>query len=169
MARRRTQPAAVIPLASSDSILDIIVQGPVPCGPAMFNYSQLDGVPLRRMLTNKPGSLEAFEVIGTSMSDAGIEPGDQIICDCLREPVKGDIVVVRSEHNEYSCKRWNGSRLQGESNGILTEIAPDCQWEVLGVVISVCKDMQTVDMLMKEVARLRGEVEKLKTINNSSL
>ena len=143
-------------------MLDIIVQGIVPCGPAMFHYTQLEGVSLRRTLTNKPGSLEAFEVVGESMIDAGIHTGDQIICDCLRSHVKGDIVVVRSECNEYSCKRWNGSRLQGESNGVLTEIAPDCQWEVLGVVINVCKDMTVMDKLMRELVRLRGEVEMLK-------
>lgn len=162
MARRRTQPVGIMPLPASGGILDIIVQGVVPCGPAMFNYTQLDGLPLRRTLTNKPGSLEAFEVTGDSMSDAGLHAGDQIICDCLREHRKGDIVVVRSDHNEYSCKRWTGSRLQGESEGVLTELAPDCQWDVLGVVISVCKDMPTMDNLMKELVRLRGEVEMLK-------
>lgn len=164
MPRRRTQPTAVRPLPAYESILDIVVQGTVPCGPAMFNYTQLEGISLRRTLTNKPGSLEAFEVVGDSMTDAGIHAGDQIICDCLRNHRNNDIVVIRSEHNEYTCKRWTGSRLQSEQNGILTEIAPGCQWEVLGVVVHVCKDMRVMDELMKELVRLRGEVEQLKNI-----
>ncbi|MCC7439207.1 MAG: hypothetical protein IT211_12000 [Armatimonadetes bacterium] len=53
-------------------------------------------------------------------------------------------------------------RLQGESDGILTELAPDCQWNVLGVVIIVCKDVRVMDDLMKELVQLRGEVEMLK-------
>lgn len=162
MPRRKTQPAPVAPVVAEFTILDIIVRGIVPCGPAMFNHTQLEGVPLRRMLTNKPRGLEIFEVFGDSMVDAGIHGGDQIICDCLRSHRKGDIIVVRSEHNEYTCKRWTGRSLQSESNGTLVELAPDCEWEVLGVVIGVYKDMQTVEMLMKELARLQREVEVLK-------
>lgn len=156
---RKPQSATVEPLPNS--ILDIPVMGSVPCGPSTFDYPQFGGVQLQKALGK--GTISGFTVTGGSMSDAGITPRDILICHHDLAPQIGSVVVVRSEHNEYTCKRWNGKRLQGESGGGIQGITSDCDWSFVGRVEHIIKPVLDVD---QDAKRLRRAEEKVVELEN---
>ncbi|MBL7987928.1 MAG: S24 family peptidase [Chlorobi bacterium] len=130
----------------------------------MFSYSQLDGVRLREVMGK--GKVIGFTVEGDSMAGEGIQPGDFIICDYEAEPRRGSSVVVRSDHNEYMCKMWDGKYLQSVRESVLEEIAPDRDWSFVAVVEGVIRSSKKVAREHKRVQRIEEDrarlAEKLK-------
>lgn len=155
---RKPQSATVEPLPHA--ILDIPIMGSVPCGPSTFDYPQFGGVQLQKALGK--GTISGFTVTGGSMRDAGITPRDILICHHDLSPKSGSVVVTRSEHNEYMCKRWNGKQLQGESGGGIQGITSDCDWSFIGRVEYVIKPILDVDQDAKRLRRAEEKVVELK-------
>lgn len=159
----RTTSVAVVPLPHS--MLDIPIYGSAPCGPACFDHTQIGGVPLREALAT--GDLFGFIAVGDSMSDAGILSGDYLVCNADTTPKRGRLVVVRSDHNEYMCKRWTGKSLQSERGGILEEIAPDRDWSLLGPVIQVMRDQREDEKRYRRMLKAEARVTMLEEMLRS--
>lgn len=154
---RNGQSANVEPV--SHSIFTIPVRGTVPCGPSAFDHTQLTGVRLQKAISK--GTVSGFIVTGGSMTDAGITDHDIILCHHDLTPKVGSIVVARSESNEYTCKRWNGKRLQGESGGMITGVDSDCDWGFIGKIEQVIKPMAHVEQDARRLRSLKSRVTEL--------
>ena len=85
----------------------------------------------------------ALEVVGESMIDAQIAPGDYVIVKKRYTASKGDIVVARTSDGEATLKYWfpekNRIRLQPANKKMKPIYSKDAK--VAGVVIGVVRKM----------------------------
>lgn len=86
----------------------------------------------------KPENVYALRVSGDSMIDAGIQPGDTVLIDAQRTPVKGDIVAAYVD-GEWTLKYYipKGSAVWlMPANASYKPITPQKTLEIGGVVVS---------------------------------
>lgn len=117
----------------------------VPAGAAVPNDSgEADlGVDLNRMLVRKPAVTHIVTVESDSMTQAGIEPGDQLIVECGMEARHGDIVIAIILGEGHTLKRFStkGPRPQlvPESHNPvhrIRELGEFDEWMIWAVVTS---------------------------------
>ena len=119
--------------------------GSIPCGPMALEEQSVEeyvDLPIKIFGSGKLFLLHAY---GDSMAGAGIDPGDMLVIDSLREPHNGDIVVAYVEGDGSTLKRfWRDEEngwivLHPENAKYQDIIVKECQ--VQGVVRNVIKQM----------------------------
>jgi len=119
--------------------------GSIPCGPMALEEQSVEeyvDLPIKIFGSGKLFLLHAY---GDSMTGAGIDPGDMLVIDSLREPHNGDIVVAYVEGDGSTLKRfWRDEEngwivLHPENAKYQDIIVKECQ--VQGVVRNVIKQM----------------------------
>jgi len=119
--------------------------GSIPCGsmvPEEENVEDYVDLPIKIFGRGKLFLLYAY---GDSMTGAGIDSGDMIVIDRLREPQNGDIVAAYVEGEGSTLKRfWRDKEngwivLHPENEKYQDIIVKECR--VQGVVRNVIKQM----------------------------
>lgn len=118
------------------------VLGAVEAGfPSPAEEELIDTLSLDRWLIDNPSSTFMLRVIGDSMSEAGILPGDMVIVDRSLNPKNGDIVIAEVDG------QWTMKYFKKEKNEILLipanqkyrPIKPKRELKIGGVVIAVVR------------------------------
>lgn len=84
--------------------MEILFLGYISAGfPSHTEETLLESVSLEEWLIKNPSSTFLIKVVGESMVEAGILPGDYVLIDRALTPKNNDIVVVRIE-DEWTMK-----------------------------------------------------------------
>ena len=85
-------------------------QTPIPAGfPSPAQEYQSTSIDLNQVLIKDKAATYLFRVSGSSMVDAGIADGDEIIVDRSLSPKSGDVVVATLD-GEFTVKRFHIDR-----------------------------------------------------------
>lgn len=121
------------------------VLGTVEAGfPSPAEEELLDTLSIDRWLITNPASTFMLKVIGDSMIEAGILPGDMVLVDRSLNPRNGDIVIAQVDGQwtmKYFSKRGKDVTLI-PANQKYRPIKPKSELNIAGVVISVIRKLR---------------------------
>lgn len=113
------------------------ILGSIQAGfPSPAEEELADTITLDEYLVERPESTYLLRVIGDSMIDAGIHPGDIVLVEKGRSPKMNDIVVARIDEEwtlKYFIPEGRGVTLQ-PANKKYKPIRPQHSLEVAGIV-----------------------------------
>ncbi len=113
------------------------ILGSIQAGfPSPAEEELADTITLDEYLVERPESTYLLRVIGDSMIDAGIHPGDIVLVEKGRNPKMNDIVVARVDEEwtlKYFIPEGHGITLQ-PANKKYKPIRPQYSLEVAGIV-----------------------------------
>jgi SOS-response transcriptional repressor LexA len=124
--------------------LEILFLGYISAGfPSQSEDTLLESISMEEWLISNPSSTFLIRVVGESMLEAGILPGDYVLVDRSLTPKNNDIVVVRIE-DEWTMKyffREKGKILLKPAHPQYQPLilSQERDGEVFGVVIAVIR------------------------------
>lgn len=99
----------------SSDVTTVPVVGSVRCGePQPEEAEIIEYVRLPSAIFGKR-DMYILTARGDSMEDAGIDEGDYVVVENVREPSRNDIVVAMDEDGENTLKRYKGSDKEGRA------------------------------------------------------
>ncbi|MFN3505316.1 MAG: LexA family protein [Caldimicrobium sp.] len=124
--------------------MEILLLGYISAGfPSQTEETLLESLSLEEWLIKNPSSTFLIKVIGESMIEAGILPGDFVLIDRSLFPKNNDIVVVRIEDE------WTMKYFFKEGDKILLKpahpqyppliVSSERDVEIFGVVVAVIR------------------------------
>jgi repressor LexA len=123
------------------TLFSVPIVGEVAAGAPVLAQENIVGEILIESLALRGGRHFALEVDGTSMVDAGIEPGDLIIVRQQQSAESGDIVVAMVDGEATVKRLWFAEgrvELRPENTGFKPIVlGPDDQISIIGKVIAV--------------------------------
>jgi len=124
--------------------MEILFLGYISAGfPSQTEDLLLESISLEEWLIPNPSSTYLIKVVGESMLQAGILPGDYVLVDRSLTPRNNDIVVVRIE-DEWTMKyffREKGRIVLKAAHPSYPPLllSPEADLEVFGVVVAVIR------------------------------
>jgi len=106
--------------------------------PSPAEEELLDTLSLDEFLITKPQATFLIKVVGDSMIDAGIYPGNLILVERGRTPVNGDVVVAQVD-GEWTLKTYSkqgGKVILRAANKKYSDIHPKEELVIGGVVVA---------------------------------
>ncbi|MBU1716006.1 MAG: transcriptional repressor LexA [Proteobacteria bacterium] len=93
---------------------EVPIVGKVAAGLPLYAQQEWDGLVIIDGDIYRGDNLFALRVEGDSMKEAGILPGDLVICEPRQYAENGEIVVALIEHEEATVKRFffQGNRIE---------------------------------------------------------
>ncbi|MFN4132664.1 MAG: LexA family protein [Caldimicrobium sp.] len=124
--------------------MEILLLGYISAGfPSHTEETLLESISLEEWLIRNPSSTFLIKVVGESMLEAGILPGDFVLIDRSLTPKNNDIVIVRIEDEwtmKYFFKEGNKIFLKSAHPQYPTlDFTSEKDIEIFGVVIAVIR------------------------------
>lgn len=124
--------------------MEILLLGYISAGfPSQTEETLLESITLEEWLVRNPSSTFLIKVVGESMVEAGILPGDFVLVDRSLTPKNNDIVVVRIEDEwtmKYFFKKGNKILLKPAHPRYPTlNFSSERDIEIFGIVVAVIR------------------------------
>lgn len=124
--------------------MEILFLGYISAGfPSQVEENLLESISMEEWLVKNPSSTYLIKVVGESMLEAGILPGDFVLVDRALMPKNNDIVVVRLEDEwtmKYFFKEGKKVLLKPANPRYPTlHLLPERDIEIFGVVVALIR------------------------------